>query len=133
MHTRRSCLLSFGAALAAFVPAAAQEGHPLTGTWHGSWGPTAAERTDLTFVMEWDGKNITGIINPGFERMRLQNAALQPGWAVHFETEAKDSAGNPVKVVIDGKIENVTNARRSIVGTWTQGSRRGDFKIVRDN
>jgi len=101
----------------------------LTGTWHGSWGPNATQRTDITFVMKWDGKNITGIINPGFDAMPIEKAALETkGWAVHFEATAKDG-----KIVADGKIENVTNVRRSITGTWTQGTRRGDFKIVRDN
>jgi len=123
-HSRRSCLLLLFAVLAA-----AQEGHPLTGTWHGSWGPTATQRTDITFVMKWDGKNITGIINPGFDAMPIEKAALETkGWAVHFEATAKDG-----KIVADGKIENVTNVRRSITGKWTQGGRTGDFKIVRDN
>lgn len=111
----------------------AQEGHPLTGAWHGSWGPNAAQRTDITFVITWDGKNINGIINPGYEGMKIEKAALEgKGWLVHMEADAKEGA-NTVRVVIDGKIENVTNARRSISGTWTQGNRKGDFKVVRDN
>jgi hypothetical protein len=117
-------LFLFGTALAS-----AQEGHPLTGTWHGSWGPNAAQRTDVTLVIAWDGKNVTGIVNPGFDGAKLQNAALEPkGWMVHFEADAKDG-----RIVADGKIENVTNARRSITGTWAEGGRRGDFKLVRDN
>ena len=124
MRTRRTCLLLFVGALAF-----AQEGHPLTGTWHGSWGPNATQRTDVTFIMDWDGKTVTGIINPGFDGMKLQNVRLEPkGWAVHFEADAKDG-----RVVVDGKIENITNVRRSITGTWMQGTRRGDFKIIRDN
>jgi hypothetical protein len=35
--------------------------------------------------------------------------------------------------VADGKIENLTNTRRSIAGTWTQGGVKGDFRITRDN
>ena len=35
---------------------AAQEGHPLTGTWSGDWGPGADQRTHITMVMTWDGK-----------------------------------------------------------------------------
>ena len=133
MRTRRCFLVSFGAAVAAALPTLAQEGHPLTGTWHGSWGPNAAQRTDITFVILWDGKNINGIINPGFEAMRMENATLEgKGWLVHIEAQAKEG-GNSVRVVVEGKIENVTNARRSISGTWTQGSRKGDFKVVRDN
>ena len=115
-------------AIALAIPIAAQEGHPLTGTWHGSWTTGPAQISDVTFVMNWDGKEITGIINPGFDSMPLQNARLDAGWMVHFETVAKDGT----RVVIDGKIEDVTNARRKIVGTWTQGTVKADFKLTRD-
>jgi hypothetical protein len=121
MKTRRAILLAGGAALAAL----AQEGHPLTGTWHGSWGGT----NDVTLVMFWEGTNLAGIINPGFDSMRMENIRLDPkGWLVHIEADSKEG-----RIAMDGKIENVTNARRSIVGTWTQGNRKSEFKIVRDN
>ena len=115
----------------------AQEGHPLTGTWHGEWGPTPTHRNDVTLVLEWDGKNISGLINPGPESIKLTKAALEPsfdpkGWTVHFEADAKDHDGKPVHFVIDGKIENLTSIRRSIAGTWNHGSVKGDFKITRD-
>jgi hypothetical protein len=107
----------------------AQEGHPLVGSWHGSWGLNATDRKDLTVIMMWDGKDITGLVNPGADGGKLQKASLDPdGWKVHFESDLKN-----VHVVADGHIENVTNMRRSIVGTWMQGSSKGDFKITRDN
>ena len=114
-----------------------QEGHPLTGTWHGDWGPTPTHRNDVTLVLEWDGKNINGLINPGPESLKLSKATLEPsndpkGWKVHFEADAKDHDGKPVHFVIDGKIENLTAIRRTIVGTWNHGSVKGDFKVTRD-
>src|SRR5262245_57024510 len=42
--------------LSALVPLFAQEGHPLTGTWSGDWGPTPTQRNHVTLVMSWDGK-----------------------------------------------------------------------------
>ncbi len=118
-------LLAGALALALF----AQEGHPLTGTWHGTWGPDAKTRNDVTVVMQWDGKAITGMVNPGPDSIALQNAKLTPaGWAVHFEGDAKGA-----KLVVDGKIDNLTNVRRVITGSWTQGAVKGDFKITRDN
>lgn len=126
-----SCLL---AALALIVPIAAQEGHPLSGTWHGTWGPNAKERTDVTLVMEWDGKEITGLLNPGLESSKLQKAALDPSkWGVHFEADVKDKSGKMVHAVADGNIQDVTSIKRSIVGTWVQGGTKGDFKVIRDN
>jgi hypothetical protein len=114
--------------------ALAQEGHPLVGTWHGSWGPNAKDRRDVTLVLNWDGKNISGMINPGPDSVRFPSGSLDPGnWSVHFEADGKDSSGKPVHIVIDGKIENITNVRRFLTGTWSQGSEKGDFKVTRDN
>jgi hypothetical protein len=122
------------AILMAMAAAWAQEGHPLAGTWHGTWGPTAKDRNDITVVLLWDGKNVTGMINPGPDSIKLQNASLDPqGWLVHLEGDAKDGSGVTVHLVADGKIENLTSLRRSIAGTWTQGPVKGDFKITRDN
>ena len=50
----------------------AQEGHPLVGSWHGNWGPDAKDRTGVTFILNYDGKNIVGMINPGPDVARLQ-------------------------------------------------------------
>ena len=119
-----------------FVTAAlfAQEGHPVVGTWHGNWGATAKDRVDITLVMNWDGKSITGMVNPGADSVKLENAALDPeGWKVHFEGTGKDKAGKPVRVVVDGKIDNLTNVRRVLMGTWREGATSGDFKLTRDN
>jgi hypothetical protein len=112
----------------------AQEGFPLAGTWHGSWGPNATERHDITLVIMWDGKTITGLINPGPDAGHLQNTTLDSSqWMVHLEGDPKDSKGARVKVVADGKLQNITNRRRFITGTWTEGSVKGDFKITRDD
>ena len=112
--------------------ALAQEGHPLVGSWHGTWGPTPTHRNDVTVVMDWDGKNITGAINPGPDAVPLTKASLEPkGWVVHFEADGKDRTGKAVHYVIDGKIENLGLYNRSIIGTWTEGATKGDFKITR--
>jgi hypothetical protein len=52
------------------------------------WGPTPTHRNDVTLVLEWDGKNITGLINPGPESIKLAKATLEPSsdpgkWTVH--------------------------------------------------
>jgi hypothetical protein len=110
----------------------AQEGHPLVGSWHGSWGTT--QQTDATFILKWDGKDITGMINPGLEVIKIQKATLDaPTWTVHLEGDTKDAAGNPVHIVIEGKIENVTNVHRRIVGTWTQGNVKAPLKMTHDD
>jgi hypothetical protein len=128
---------TFGVVLAmvlgACVPVArGQEGHPLVGTWHGTWGPTAAERHDVTIVLEFDGKAITGMLNPGPDSIRLDKVTLDAGsWSVHIEATPKGT--DAMRIVIDATIQDVTNRRRSLVGTWTQGSVKGDFKVTRDD
>ena len=114
------------------APLAAQEGHPLVGTWRGSWGPTANQRTDVTFVMEWDGKSATGLINPGLDSIRIQSIALDAAaWTVRIEAEAKRQAG-PSRIVIDAKFEDITNRRRALAGTWTEAGAKSDFRITRE-
>jgi hypothetical protein len=112
----------------------AQEGHPLVGSWHGSWGTSPTKQTDATFILKWDGKDITGMINPGLDTIKIQKASLDAStWTVHIEADTKDAAGKAVHLVIEGKIENVTNVRRRIVGTWTQGTTTAPLKMTHDD
>ena len=104
----------------------AQEGHPLAGTWHGNWGPNAADRHDVTLVLDYDGKAVTGMMNPGPDAIHFDRVTLDPAtWGVHFEAKGG--------IVIDAKIEDVTSRHRRIVGTWTQGPTKGDFTVSRDD
>ncbi len=114
-------------------PVLAQEGHPLAGSWHGNWGLNQTSRNDLTVVMDWDGKAVTGIVNPGFDQSALQNARLNPkDWTVHFEIDSKDNSGKPVRCIADGKIDKLGSDRRTLTGTWNCGTAKGDFKLTRD-
>jgi hypothetical protein len=115
------------------VAAFAQEGHPLTGTWHGDWSPAAGQKSRIVMALKWDTKNVVGTLNPGPRSAPLKVVTLDPDkWMVHFEADAKDQSGNPVHVVADGKLDNIGSYNRSITGTWTQGTAKGDFKITRD-
>ena len=115
------------------VPAVAQVGHPLKGSWLGTWTGNKIHGNDVLLVMSWDGKNVTGTINPGTDNIVIKNAMLNPeGWLVHIEAEAKDKSGQPLTYTIDGKIENLPLANRVVTGTWKDS--RGDtgaFKIGR--
>src|SRR5580692_7366036 len=82
----------------------AQQGHPLTGTWSGDWGPSATERTKVTFVMDWDGKSVTGQINPGPDSIPLASVLLDvTNWTVRIEADTKDQSGKPVHISAEGK------------------------------
>ena len=125
------CLSLLCAVIAA--PLLAQEGHPLVGSWHGDMGPNAKDRKDVTLIMDWDGKALTGLVNPGFDQAPLQNAKLTPAnWTVHFEIETKDGAGKPMRCIVDGKLDKLGSDRRTLAGTWNCGTGKADFKLTRD-
>jgi hypothetical protein len=124
-------LIGLVVALCVFA-AGAQEGHPLTGTWSGDWGPGAAQRTHVTMVMTWDGKNIGGTINPGPDAIPVDTIALDvTKWTVRFAADAKAASG-PVRITVEGRLDDLASAHRTISGTWQQGATKGDFKLTRD-
>ena len=122
------CILALGLAVAGH----AQEGHPLAGTWAGDWSPAAGQRTHVTIVMSWDGKTVTGLINPGPDAMPLTSVAVDwATWNVRIEAEGKD-AGKPVRISAEGRLEDIGSYHRRIVGTWTQGGAKGNVTLTRD-
>lgn len=107
----------------------AQEGHPLTGSWHGEWHPAAAQKVPILLYMKWDSKSIVGTINPGPKGVPFKVATLDPSnWTVHLEADSKDGK----HIVVDGKIDNLGSYNRTIAGTWSEGTTKGDFKVTRD-
>ncbi len=113
----------------------AQEGHPMKGTWHGTFGPAdSKDRTTVTLVMDWDGKTVTGIMNPGLRSSPIEKAVLDPEkWMVHFEANYKERSGAVSRISVDAKVVEITSPRRQLVGTWTQGTQKSEFKATRDN
>src|SRR6187397_313874 len=85
MRSRTAARVCVIACAALSIGLAAQEGHPLTGTWSGDWGATADKRTRITLVMTWDGKSIAGTINPGPEAMTLGRVTVDYAkWTVRL-------------------------------------------------
>jgi hypothetical protein len=133
MRSRAAARVCVIACAAVSIGLAAQEGHPLTGTWSGDWGATAEKRTRITLVMTWDGKSIAGTINPGPEAMTLGRVTVDYAkWTVRIEADGKDSSGKPVRVLADGKIDALGSWHRTLSGTWTQAGAKGAFKLTRD-
>jgi hypothetical protein len=132
------------------IPALAQEGHPAKGTWVGYWGPSATQNR-VVIVIDWDGKNLTGAVNPGANAVPIKVARLdivpgkpapkpgdpvgEPTFKLHIEAEGKDAKANSIAIVADGTMQDVGLPNRSIVGTWTQTTAgkavKGDFRISR--
>lgn len=104
--------------------AVAQFGHPLKGSWSGEWG---AGRTHVVLDINWDGKVLTTNLNPGANAVPLKTTLDPSTWSVHFEGDGKDG-----HIVADGKIENLGAYQRFITGTWSEGSKKGNFKLTRN-
>src|SRR5688572_15989029 len=95
------------------APAMAQEGHPAKGSWIGTWANNKLHGNDVLIVMNWDGKAITGVINPGTDDIAFKSATLDPDkWTIRIEADAKSKAG-AVSYVIEGKFENLAMHNRT--------------------
>jgi hypothetical protein len=133
MRVKFFCVVAILAWL--MVPAAvAQQGHPLVGVWSGDWGPTPADRHPVLIELMWENTTLSGNINPG----EADAAAIRVGtlnstnWTVHLEGEGKDERGNPLRIVVDGQLENLGSPKRTLSGTWTRGTAKGNFKLTRE-
>ena len=116
--------------------ASAQFGHPLKGQWSGEAG-AAGKSLRLLLDLHWDGKNVTGRINPGSEtEAEIKKVTIDyskvTSWGVQAEAEGKDASGKPVQIRIDGTLENLGAYYRVFHGTWTQGGQKMPFTVTRN-
>jgi hypothetical protein len=113
----------------------AQFGHPLKGQWSGEWGPKDKPNR-LLLNFEWDGKAITGVINPGANAAVVKSVVFDytnpSAWGVKITAEGKNAAGATVPITVDGKLENIGAYTKHLHGTWTQGGQKGDFAVTRN-
>jgi hypothetical protein len=113
--------------------AIAQQGHPLTGTWSGDWGISPTQRTQITVVMNWDGKNVTGVINPGPDAIPIASVYVDvTNWTVRIEADTKDASGKTLHISAEGRLEDLGSYHRTIKGTMHHGDAVGDFRLTRD-
>ena len=134
---KRAFLRAVIVAVALALPALAfaQFGHPMKGQWSGQWGP-ANSPNRLLLDLHWDGKDITGTINPGPEAATIKSVTFDytdpTAWVVKMTAEGKDSTGKAVQISVDGKLENLGAYTKLFHGTWTQSGKKGDFTVTRN-
>jgi len=113
--------------------AAAQEGHPLAGTWLGSWG-SGDDSNFLTLILNWDGQRLSGLANPGPDSTEVGNVQLDSStWTVTIDTDLKDAAGTALRFTAEGRLDNIGSHTRTLNGTWRDGSRNGTFTLTRQS
>jgi hypothetical protein len=135
MKARILQTLVLGLALIVPATAGAQFGHPMKGQWSGEWGPKN-NPSRLLLNLDWDGKDITGTINPGPNGATVKSVTFDytnpTAWVVKITAEGKDAAGKPVAISVDGKLENLGAYTKLFHGTWTQNGQKGDFTVTRN-
>ena len=134
--TPRRILAVLAMLIALPVMAHAQFGHPLKGQWSGEWGPKGSP-SRLLLDIQWDGKDVTGRINPGMDTEGTMKKVTfdysnVDAWKVQIEGEAKDASGKVVPVRVDGTLENLGAYFRVFRGTWQQGGQKGEFFVTRN-
>jgi hypothetical protein len=118
---------------AAYAAVAAQEGHPLSGTWGGEWRPAGGERTRVTVVMTWDGTTIGGLVNPGPNAVPLTSVVVNwADWTVRLEGQRTEQGGKSLSIAAEGRLEDIGSYQRKIVGTWTQDGTSGELVLTRE-
>ena len=142
MRSKTSGTVFLLAWLLLVAPIFAQMGYPLKGSWSGDWWLKKGEENHLLLDFDWDGKTLTGVLNPGTDNVVLQKLSLEPPtggvegaidpWNLHFEADVKDTSGRTVHYVVDGKLQNIGAYRKFVTGTWTAGNQKGEFRIVRN-
>jgi hypothetical protein len=125
MKRLHSLGLVLGLALA--TSALAQPTDALSGTWSGDWGPSPGDRNQVTVEFKWDGKALTGTVNPGPNAVQIQKGTFDSKTnAVHFEADVKSQSGTNIHYVVDGKL-----AGKTMTGSWKHETNKGDFKITK--
>jgi hypothetical protein len=105
--------------LALWSPAAAaQQGHPLEGTWQGLWGETPEERNFLTLLLRWNGESVVGLVNPGPNEGRVRTVELDSStWTVRFDLDVPDRVSDEiVRVMAEGRLFDIGSPRRTVRG-----------------
>lgn len=108
-----------------FAVQAQQNADPLTGKWTGDWGPSATDRNAVTIELKWDGKNLSGTVNPGPDALSIENASFDPtAMKVHLEA---NYAPRNRRYVVDGIVD-----QNKMSGTWNHPGRTGDFQVTKE-
>jgi hypothetical protein len=109
--------------------AAAQEGFPLDGTWRGETVARDGSHRTIVLVMQWDGKQISGTMNPGPGSTDFSGGKLNPdGWK--FTVAFKDAKGANVR--FEGTLSNLGKYDRALAGKWTEGASAFDIRFVHE-
>ncbi len=78
MQPKTIRLIGAIASLAMAIPVFAQYGYPLKGSWSGDWWIVKGKDNHILLDFNWDGKTLTGTLNPGPDASPMQKLTLTP-------------------------------------------------------
>jgi len=132
MAARGITLWLVTAAMAIALPAAAQVGHPVKGSWSGYWGTSPEHKTRILLLLDWIDNQIVGTINPGEKAVKIDKADLDVStWTLTIEANMPTSDGKTARYVATGKLENLGSwTNRTYTGTYQFGAEHGTFKVA---
>lgn len=122
---KTGCRLLFAAGALSLLTTtlSAQEGHPLHGSWSGQ-RMVDGKPSRVLLVMELHkDQTISGYVLENSKRSPLQDVELHTDdWSVTFALEGGYK--------VEGSIGELgSQTLRTITGTWTDGSKTGDFHV----
>ena len=121
-------IISFGVAL----PAASQVGHPAKGSWIGYWGPNDDELNRILLVLDWENREIVGVINPGRNSVEVTRTEIDyDTWTLTFEADMPLKNGGTAQYVATGQLQNLGSwVNRRYTGTYRHGDETGTFSLA---
>lgn len=130
MITRTTSALLFSIFLA--VTASAQTGHPAKGSWLGYWGPDDSSQRRIRLLMDWENREITGVINPGRNAVAIESTSIEyDTWTLTIEAEMATADGELQPFVAVGVLDNLGSwTNRRYAGTYTLGDESGVFELL---
>ena len=126
---RSACLALLAAAA---MPALAQVGHPAKGSWIGYWGTSEADRNRILLLLDWENRQLVGVINPGRNAVPIARADIDyDTWTMTIEAEMPKDDGGTALWVAEGRLENLGSwTNRRYTGTYRHGDETGRFALV---
>lgn len=107
------------------VPASAlsQEGHPFDGTWRGTLRAESGETRERVVIMDYNGVEIEGMIDPGPNSIPIESAELDASnWLLQVEAEG---------IEFEGTLKEIGARDRYMEGTWREDGEEYRFRLTR--
>lgn len=100
----------------------------MKGTWRGEIVMPGGNES-VVIIMDYDGDNVTGMINPGRRSYRFTSSELDaPNWTLHAQATTRE--GNDISFW--ATLHEIGARNRYLEGMWSQAGGTYPFTITRE-